>query len=94
MEQQMPDEKNSRLNVRLSESQRKALKDAAAITGTSVSDFVLMPAVERAHQVLAAERVTHIQADAAVQFLEWLDEPPRVIPEMKPLADAEPFQRP
>ena len=87
----MVTEKNSRLNVRLAEQQRQLLKDAAALTGTSMSEFLLAPAIERAHQVLAAARLTRIHTDGADDFLRWLDEPPLAIPEMKPLAEAEPI---
>lgn len=84
-------EKTSRLNLRLPEQQHIALKDAAAMSGTSVTDFVLMPAIERAQALLAAARTTEIHAEVAASFVHWLDEPGRVVAEMKPLANAEPF---
>jgi hypothetical protein len=34
---------------------------------------------------------TRLPADVADRFLDWLDEPPRVIPEMERLAHAGPF---
>ena len=86
-------EKTSRIDFRISEEQKQALKDAAALAGASVTDFVLMPAIERAQALLAAQRVTTIESRVAEDFLQWLDEPPRVVPAMKPLGDEAPFER-
>lgn len=84
-------EKSARINVRLSERQRELIHDAAEVTGTSMSEFILVPAIERAANVLASEQVTRLNAEVAEKFVGWIDEPARVIPSMKRLADAEPF---
>jgi uncharacterized protein (DUF1778 family) len=86
-----PAEKSARINVRLSEKQHRLIQEAAATTGTTMSDFILVPAIERAVVVLQADQVTHINADVAERFLAWLDEPARVIPAMTRLAKAVPF---
>lgn len=85
-------EKTGRINVRVSDRQRELIKQAAAVTGTSMSEFILVPAVERAATVLASEQVTRLNADVAERFLAWLDEPGQVIPATKRLANAEPFE--
>lgn len=85
-------EKTGRINVRVSDRQRELIKQAAAVTGTSMSEFILVPAVERAATVLASEQVTRLNADVAQRFLAWLDEPGQVIPAMKRLVNAEPFE--
>lgn len=84
-------EKTSRLNLRISAPRHQVLKDAAALSGTSVTEFVLVPAIERAQALVAAEQTTRIQSEVAQEFMQWLEEPGRLIPAMKPLADAEPF---
>lgn len=88
----MSEEKNSRINMRLTQRQRELLKDAASISGTSVSDFVLVPALERAHQLVMASAVTRIRSDAAQEFKAWLDAPAESIAAMAPLRDADPLQ--
>jgi len=85
------EEKSARINVRLSDRQRELIGDAAAVTGTSMSEFILVPAIERAVSILASEQVTRLNAEVAEKFVAWMDEPAVVIPAMKRLADAEPF---
>jgi uncharacterized protein (DUF1778 family) len=84
-------EKTGRINVRASEHQREIIKQAAQITGTSMSEFIMVPAVERAASVLASEQVTRLNSEVADRFVAWMDEPARVVPAMKRLANAEPF---
>jgi len=78
----MADTLTGRLNFRLTADQERALRQAAAITGQSVSGFVLASAVEHAHQVL--ERANHIVLSAAAfdRFVAELDKPAEVIPEL------------
>ncbi len=85
------EEKSARINVRLSDRQRELIVDAAAVTGTSMSEFILVPAIERAAAILASEQVTRLNAEVAEKFAAWMDEPAVVLPPMKRLADAEPF---
>jgi uncharacterized protein (DUF1778 family) len=78
----MADTLTGRLNFRLTADQERALRQAAAITGQSVSGFVLASAVEHAHQVL--ERANHIVVSAAAfdRFVAELDKPAEVVPEL------------
>lgn len=84
-------EKTGRINVRVSERQRELIKQASAVTGTTMSEFIMVPAVERAASVLASEQATRLNPEVADRFLAWLDEPAQVIPAMKRLANAEQF---
>jgi len=84
-------EKTGRINVRVSDRQRELIKEAAQTTGTSMSEFIIVPAVERAASVLASEQITRLNSEVADRFVAWLDKPAHVIPAMKRLADAEPF---
>jgi len=47
-----------RINFRLTDEQERALRQAAALTGQTVTGFVLSTAVEHAHEVL--ERANRI----------------------------------
>jgi uncharacterized protein (DUF1778 family) len=78
----MADTLTGRLNFRLTDDQERALRQAAALTGQSVSGFVLSSAVEHAHQLL--ERANHIELSAADfrRFIAELDKPAEVVPEL------------
>lgn len=45
----------------------------------------------QSHPRQASEQVTRLNAEVAERFIAWMDEPARIIPSMKRLADAEPF---
>lgn len=51
----MPETLTGRLNFRLSPEQEQALRHAAALTGQSLSGFVLSAAVDHAHDLLARQ---------------------------------------
>lgn len=78
----MADTLTGRLNFRLSDEQERALRQAAALTGQTVSGFVLAAAVEHAHVLL--ERANHIELSAAEfkRFTAEMDKPAEVVPEL------------
>jgi uncharacterized protein (DUF1778 family) len=78
----MTDALTGRLNFRLTQDQERALRQAAALTGQSVSGFVLSSAVEHAHELM--ERANTIElSDAAFRaFVAVLDEPAEEVPEL------------
>lgn len=78
----MADTLTGRLNFRLTDDQERALRQAAAITGQSVSGFVLSAAVEHAQVLL--ERANHIELSAAAfkRLVGELDKPAEVAPEL------------
>jgi uncharacterized protein (DUF1778 family) len=71
-----------RLNFRLTTDQERALRQAAALTGQSVSGFVLSSAVQHAHEVL--ERVNNIELSSTEfrRFVAELDKPAKLVPEL------------
>lgn len=78
----MTDTLTGRLNFRVSNDQERALRQAAALTGQSVSGFVLSAAVEHAQQLL--ERANHIELSAGdfKRFVAELERPTEVVPEL------------
>jgi len=78
----MADTLTGRLNFRLAADQERALRQAASITGQSVSGFVLSSAVEHAQEVL--ERANRIVLSAAAfdRFIDELAKPAEVVPEL------------
>jgi uncharacterized protein (DUF1778 family) len=78
----MPDTLTGRLNFRLTVEQERALRQAAELSGQSLSGFVLSSAVEHAYELL--ERANHIELSDATfrKFVAALDEPAEVVPEL------------
>jgi uncharacterized protein (DUF1778 family) len=77
--------KNARLAVRLTPDQDALIRDAAAITGQSLTDFVMTAAVTRAEDTLADRRVFRLSDYAWREFTAILDQPARSIPELTEL---------
>lgn len=71
-----------RLNFRLSAEQERALRQAAALTGQSVSGFVLSSAVEHAHELLQRANTIEMSDAAFRKFVAALDEPAEEVPEL------------
>ncbi len=74
--------KDSRLNVRLRAADDELIRHAAAQTGQSVSDFLTASAIERAHEILADQRVFVLDESTWEQFVALLDEPVRPDPRL------------
>lgn len=67
--------KSSRINLRLSPAQEEKLRYAAASSQTSLSDFVLASALDRADRVLADRTEFTADDDTFERLLEALDTP-------------------
>lgn len=74
----MPAIKDERLNLRLSASADSLIREAAETLGTSVSEYVMQSAIQRAHQVLADQRHFIFDDETWDRFLEALDRPAKV----------------
>lgn len=88
-----PAEKTQRLHARLSQEQDRRLREAAVLLGVPVSQFAVEAVDAAARRVLADERLMRIPMEHAEEFFAWLDEPAHLIPTMKRLAAAEPFDQ-
>lgn len=78
----MTDTLTGRLNFRVAPDQERALRRAAALTGQSVSGFVVSSAVEHAHEVLDRANVIELSDGAFRAFVAALDEPAEEVPEL------------
>ena len=67
--------KTTRLNVRTSPEQDTLIRQAAAASHTSMSDFVLESATTRATQILADRRWFRLESEAYDEFRALLDRP-------------------
>jgi uncharacterized protein (DUF1778 family) len=70
------------LNFRLTAEQERALRRAAALTGQSVSGFVLSSAVEHAQEVLDRSNRIELSAAEFRRFAAELDKPAEAVPEL------------
>lgn len=77
--------KAARLAMRLTPDQDSLIRDAAAVTGQSLTDFVTTAAVSRAEETLADRRVFRLDDAAWAEFNAILDRPARLIPELAEL---------
>ncbi len=70
----MPNTKNdARLNFRLKSELKKAIEDAAAEMGQTVSDFAVSTLVQSARKILHEQQVTRLSARDRQLFVELLD---------------------
>jgi uncharacterized protein (DUF1778 family) len=71
-----------RINLRASERQEKLIRTGAETKGVSLTDFILESACLQAEHVLADQREFVASAKQWQVFLQALDKPARVIPEL------------
>lgn len=77
--------KQARLAVRLTPDQDALIRDAAAVSGQSLTDFVTTAAVVRAEDTLADRRIFRLDEAAWAEFSAILDRPAQRIPELAEL---------
>ena len=70
------------LNFRLTTEQERSLRRAAALTGQSVSGFVLSSAVEHAQEVLDRSNRIELSASEFRRFVAEFDKPAEAVPEL------------
>lgn len=77
--------KEARLAMRLTPDQDALIRDAAAVTGQSLTEFVMSAAVHRAEDTLADRRVFRLDRATWLEFTELLDRPAQHVPELAEL---------
>lgn len=78
--------KDRRRELRLSSEDEQVIIEAAALSGTSFTGFVLDDAIARAREIVEAHRTISLPHDAYERFLEALDAPPERNPALVELA--------
>jgi uncharacterized protein (DUF1778 family) len=68
--------KRERLEARLTAEQKALLQRAAALQGSSLSDFVINGALQAAERVIYAHTLIALNADDSRHFVEALLNPP------------------
>jgi uncharacterized protein (DUF1778 family) len=77
--------KTEKLDLRLSQQAKQALRIAAIAAHRSVSEFVLESALARAEETLADRRSFSLDGEQWTAFVAALDAPPREMPRLKKL---------
>lgn len=84
--------RQARINLRASARQEQLLKQAAAATDRTMTDFVLDSAVVEAERVLADRRWFLIDDERWDEFQRLLEQPARDLPKLRTLlAKPSPF---
>lgn len=80
-------QRESRFHFRATADQDALIREAAAATDSTVTDFVLRSAVERAESVLTDRQRLRMSPQAFDRFVAAMDEPARVVPELVELLE-------
>ena len=72
----MPADSRNRFTTRITDHAHKTLQMAAAITGTSMNQFVVQAALERAERVKNIMDIVISSRRESLRLLELLDNPP------------------
>ena len=77
--------RTKRFNLRATARQEQLIKVAAGRQGLNVTDFILESACEKAEEALADQTRFVLDEQQWKLFMEALDRPPRVIPQIQKL---------
>lgn len=67
-----------RLEARLAEKQKSAIQEAAALTGRTLTDFVVGKAYEAALETIEQHRLLRLSAKDSKFFVDKISKPPKV----------------
>lgn len=83
--------RSRRIEVRVSDEERRLKEAAAAALGLSLSDFIRQAASSRAHEVLQERTLIAVGDDEAQRFIAALDAEASPPPAMAELFSTEPL---
>jgi uncharacterized protein (DUF1778 family) len=68
--------KTERISARISEKVYHTLKRAAVLVGSTVNQFLVQSALERAQTVIEEESVIYLTGETAKRFFDIIENPP------------------
>ena len=68
--------KTERISARVDEEVFETLKRAASLVGSTVNQFLVQSAVERAQNVIEEQNIIRLNADSAKKFFDAIDNSP------------------
>lgn len=69
--------KNERITARISEDVKKILAQAAELSGSTLNQFLVQAALEKAQYVIEQDSVIHLSRRNSEWFFNILDNPPK-----------------
>lgn len=84
----LPIEDNNRLSLRIPPDEKSVLVRAAALTSTSLTDFVRRSSLEAAREIIRSEEVLVLSARDSQLVLDLLENPPEPTPALLAAAKA------
>jgi len=88
-----PQSRSKRFSLRATPRQQRLIKVAAERQGRSATDFILESACEKAEQTLTDQTRFVLDDKRWKLFMNALDRPPRVIPQVKKLFSEPPIAK-
>jgi uncharacterized protein (DUF1778 family) len=86
-EQEMTDTvRNSRLDLRVTKSEKEAIERAAALSGSSTTDFVRSTMLVAAERAVRAHQVLELTSEGAAAFVDAITNPPEPNDNLRALA--------
>lgn len=82
--------RGARLEVRVSAAQKSLLQHAAALSGRTLSEFVVASAQDAVHQVIAEHESIRLSREEQLAFVQALLQPPEPSARLKRAAKAYP----
>ncbi len=68
--------RSERINLRLSETAKRRIEQAASVEGRTVSSFIVSSALENAEKTVRRHETIALAREDAVRFFEALTDPP------------------
>ena len=68
--------RSERINLRLSETAKRRIEQAASVEGRTVSSFIVSSALENAEKTVRRHETIALAREDAVRFFEVLTDPP------------------
>jgi uncharacterized protein (DUF1778 family) len=77
------DVKDPRITTRVTEDMHTLLAEAATLVGSTINQFVVQAAYEKAKKVIEDDRFVFLSSQASKKFIEALDNPPKANDKLK-----------
>ena len=77
--------KNSRIDFRLTEAQKRTIETAADILGRTTTDFSLDVLLQRSQEVINSQRQLELEASAFDVFINVMNEEPKTVEGLREL---------
>ncbi|PHS12949.1 MAG: hypothetical protein COA86_17850 [Kangiella sp.] len=68
-------QERDRITARVTKKVKQELEDAAALLGSTLNEFMVQSALERAHKILERDQIISLTAADSAVFFQALDNP-------------------